>query len=121
MEAIRELINEMEALKKTKLYENSFKAIDDCINLAYSKISEKEFTKISYLNQTNCSVRLHNCIIKYLNKHCNYDYKYCDVVSIDDLRSLTINKQKFFKIYSVGKDTLKELELICLNFNIELI
>jgi hypothetical protein len=41
MEAIRELINEMEALKKTKLYENSFKAIDDCICLAYNKLSEQ--------------------------------------------------------------------------------
>lgn len=45
MEAIRELINEMEALKKTKLYENSFKAIDDCIYLAYSKISQQENLK----------------------------------------------------------------------------
>ena len=45
MEAIRELINDMEALKKTKLYENSFKAIDDCIYLAYSKIYQQENLK----------------------------------------------------------------------------
>ena len=32
--AIQTLIQDMEALKKTKLYENSFKAINDCIALA---------------------------------------------------------------------------------------
>lgn len=36
--AIQELIEEMEKLKQTKLYENSFKAIDDCIYLALSKM-----------------------------------------------------------------------------------
>ena len=36
--AIQELISEFQDLKKTKLYEKSFKAIDDCIDLAYSKI-----------------------------------------------------------------------------------
>ncbi len=41
--AIQELISEFEELKKTKLYETSFKAIDDCIALAYNKLAmEKE-------------------------------------------------------------------------------
>jgi hypothetical protein len=41
--AIQELIEEMEKLKQTKLYENSFKAIDDCIYLALSRLEmEKE-------------------------------------------------------------------------------
>lgn len=40
MKEIKELINEMEALKKTKLYINSFKAIDDCIFLAYAKLNQ---------------------------------------------------------------------------------
>lgn len=44
--AIQELISEMEELKKTKLYDISFKAIDDCIALAYNKlIMEKEKIK----------------------------------------------------------------------------
>jgi hypothetical protein len=29
-------------LKKTKLYEKSFKAIDDCIDLAYSKLETEK-------------------------------------------------------------------------------
>lgn len=41
--AIQELIQEFEQLKKTKLYEKSFKAIDDCIFLALAKLpKEKE-------------------------------------------------------------------------------
>lgn len=38
------LIEEMEQLKKTKLYEGLFKAIDDCIYLAYAnlEIEKKE-------------------------------------------------------------------------------
>ena len=36
--AVQELILEFQELKKTKLYETSFKAIDDCINLAIAKL-----------------------------------------------------------------------------------
>jgi hypothetical protein len=36
--AIHELISEMEQLKKTKLYTGSFKAIEDCLCLAYAKL-----------------------------------------------------------------------------------
>jgi len=39
--AIQELITEMEQLKETKLYTGSFKAIEDCLSLAYAKL-EKE-------------------------------------------------------------------------------
>jgi hypothetical protein len=38
MTAIQELIQEFEQLKKTKLYEKSFKSIDDCIYLAMNKL-----------------------------------------------------------------------------------
>lgn len=38
MTPIQELIQEMEELKKTKLYKESFKAIDDCIYLALAKL-----------------------------------------------------------------------------------
>jgi len=37
--AVQQLILEMEELKKTKLYQTSFKAIDDCIALAYNKLA----------------------------------------------------------------------------------
>lgn len=41
--AIQELILEFQELKKTKLYQTSFKAIDDCIDLAITKLElEKE-------------------------------------------------------------------------------
>ena len=36
--AVQELILEFQELKKTKLYETSFKAIADCINLAIAKL-----------------------------------------------------------------------------------
>jgi trans-2-enoyl-CoA reductase len=43
MGAVEELIKEMQQLKDTKLYQGSFKAIDDCIHLAYAKLElEKE-------------------------------------------------------------------------------
>lgn len=46
MTPIEQLISEMQELKKTKLYENSFKAIDDCIDLAYAKLEiEKHYNK----------------------------------------------------------------------------
>jgi hypothetical protein len=35
---IQQLISEMEQLKKTKLYTGSFKAIEDCLCLAYAKL-----------------------------------------------------------------------------------
>ena len=41
MTPIQELIHEMESLKKTKLYQGSFKAIQDCIHLAYAKIDKE--------------------------------------------------------------------------------
>jgi hypothetical protein len=45
---IQELINEFELLKKTKLYQGSFKAIDDCIHLAYAKIEVEKFEIIEH-------------------------------------------------------------------------
>jgi hypothetical protein len=47
--AIQELIQEMEQLKQTKLYQVSFRAIDDCIALAYNKLEiEKQQIIDSY-------------------------------------------------------------------------
>lgn len=46
--AIELLILEFEELKKTKLYENSFKAIDDCIDLAYSKVELEKKQKLTF-------------------------------------------------------------------------
>ena len=44
--AIQELIQEVEELKKTLLYPSSFKAIDSCIDLCYSKLElEKQQNK----------------------------------------------------------------------------
>jgi hypothetical protein len=46
---IEELIQEMESLKSTKLYEGSFKAIEDCIHLAWAKLEkEKEYAKENF-------------------------------------------------------------------------
>jgi hypothetical protein len=48
--ALEELIEEFEQLKKTKLYAESFKAIDDCIYLAIAKLeTEKEIIKLKQL------------------------------------------------------------------------
>ena len=44
--AIQTLIQDMEALKKTKLYENSFKAINDCIDLAYAQLDKERLNII---------------------------------------------------------------------------
>ena len=44
MKALDELINDFEDLKKTKLYEKSFKAIDDCILLTEAKKLEQDRT-----------------------------------------------------------------------------
>lgn len=42
MTPLQELIQEMEELKKTKLYPESFKAIDECIHLAWAKLSKEK-------------------------------------------------------------------------------
>ena len=40
---LKQLIDEMQDLKKTKIFNNSLKAIDECIDLAYAKLEmEKE-------------------------------------------------------------------------------
>jgi hypothetical protein len=36
--AIQELISEFQELKNTKIFKNSIKSIDECIDLAYSKL-----------------------------------------------------------------------------------
>lgn len=42
MTPLQELIKEMEELKGTKLYPESFKAIDECIYLAWAKLSKEK-------------------------------------------------------------------------------
>ena len=40
---LKQLIDEMQDLKKTKIFNNSLKSIDECIDLAYAKLEiEKE-------------------------------------------------------------------------------
>jgi hypothetical protein len=43
--AIQELISEFQELKNTKIFKNSIKSIDECIDLAFSKLEmEKQET-----------------------------------------------------------------------------
>lgn len=49
MTTIQELIKDFESLKKTKLYEHSFKSIDEFIVLAYAALEkEKQQIKDAY-------------------------------------------------------------------------
>lgn len=52
MTALQELIKNFEELKKTKLYENSFKSIDDCIFLTINLL-EKEKRYLEYFFNNN--------------------------------------------------------------------
>ena len=61
------LINDIESLKKTKLYENSFKSIDDCIFLLYTK--KERFEYLEYVEQQR---------IKQFHK--KYNHKVGDIV-----------------------------------------
>lgn len=55
MTAIDQLIEDMQELKKTKLYASSFKAIDDCIFLAnYHKKTEKQHIIEAFRNGYLC-------------------------------------------------------------------
>jgi hypothetical protein len=49
--AIQELITEMEQLKETKLYTGSFKAIEDCLSLAYAKLEKEEEQIVDAITQ----------------------------------------------------------------------
>jgi hypothetical protein len=69
--AVRELISEMEQLKETKLYTGSFKAIEDCLCLAYAKLemekqqkgfSEDDVNLAFFLGKKDDHVRLHKLI-----------------------------------------------------------
>ena len=55
--AIQELLQEFEQLKKTKLYEKSFKAIDDCILLALAKLPKEEQQIIDAIRYTEIDIR----------------------------------------------------------------
>lgn len=48
MTEFQRLIDDLEELKSTKLYENSFKVIDDCIHLLYSR--KNYFESLEQLN-----------------------------------------------------------------------
>jgi len=54
--ALQELISEFEELKKTKLYQTSFKAIDDCILLAYHKLAMEKEQMIEFGFDTYCFI-----------------------------------------------------------------
>ena len=49
--AVQELISEMEQLKETKLYTGSFKAIEDCLCLAYVKLEKEEEQIVDAITQ----------------------------------------------------------------------
>jgi hypothetical protein len=57
--AVQELISEFEELKKTKLYSISFKAIDDCINLAYAKLELEKQQIIDAVEETISEMNLY--------------------------------------------------------------
>ena len=86
MTAVEELIKEFEQLKKTKLYQKSFKAIDDCIFLANKKL-EKEKNDLEYffyVNDYNTEFIDFKDQYKYLRLSTNIsDRKMCDDCSID--------------------------------------
>jgi hypothetical protein len=50
MTEFQRLIDDLEELKSTKLYENSFKVIDDCIHLLYSR--KNYFESLEQLNSS---------------------------------------------------------------------
>lgn len=79
MTAIEELIKDFELLKKTKLYEHSFKSIDDCIVLAYAAL-EKEKVEImqwKYFLDNNTPLNDWEILV-YSNKKNKYYLEYTD-------------------------------------------
>ena len=66
--AVQELISEMEQLKETKLYTGSFKAIEDCLCLAYAKLEmekEQELKKWIEIWSLGYNSGFDNCKKKY--------------------------------------------------------
>lgn len=57
---LKQLIDEMQHLKKTKIFNNSFKAIDDCIDLAYAKLEIEKEQIIESGNSCALKQHLHN-------------------------------------------------------------
>lgn len=57
---LKQLIDEMQDLKKTKIFNNSFKAIDDCIDLAYAKLKNEKEQIIESGNSCALKQHLHN-------------------------------------------------------------
>ena len=58
--SLKQLINEMQDLKKTKIFNNSFKAIDDCIDLAYANLEIEKEQIIEAGNSCALKQHLHN-------------------------------------------------------------
>ncbi|MFY8170419.1 MAG: hypothetical protein ACOVK2_04810 [Candidatus Fonsibacter sp.] len=75
MTAIDQLIEDMQELKKTKLYASSFKAIDDCIFLAnYHKKTEKEQI-IAFLKWVGDGYDFQNNAKEIVNEYYNETFK----------------------------------------------
>ena len=72
-----------------------------------------------YINQMNCSNRLKQCIINYLNKYCDCEYEGNDLIKIEHLTDIQIGK--FSRMRGVGSKSLNEIEDLFCKFNIELL
>ena len=89
---IQELISEMEQLKETKLYTGSFKAIEDCLCLAYAKLEIEKQQIIDSFEQGDMVGRA--SIIREINPTDEIVLKYSE-----------INAEQYFK------KTFKQQEL----------
>ena len=67
---LKQLIDEMQDLKKTKIFNNSLKAIDECIDLAYAKLEiEKEQIIKAYSSVNGFENLLKEDAEKYYNEN----------------------------------------------------
>lgn len=71
--AVEELIKEIEELKKTLLYQSSFKAVDNCIDLAYCKL-EMEKKQIINAYRDGRSDQQSERPSKFYNRNSEYYY-----------------------------------------------
>ena len=71
-----ELIKDIQELKKTLLYPSSFKAIDDCIDLCYSKLElEKEQIIDAFWNGDNTDCLSEQNAKEFAEKYYNETYE----------------------------------------------
>ena len=66
--SLKQLINEMQDLKKTKIFNNSLKAIDECIDLAYAKLEIEKEQIIDAGNSCALKQHLHSAKINKMTE-----------------------------------------------------